>query len=77
MLLSAVSGLAGSSSFGKAIVIIPLLSAIAPSASNINQVAILYNKDAPYASAINVLTTLSCIATIPLWMWLFDLLVGG
>ena len=74
VLLAAVSGLAGSSSFGKAIVIIPLLSAIAPSASNINQVAILYNRDAPYASAINVLTTLSCIVTIPMWMALFDLL---
>ena len=77
VLLSALSGLSGSSSLGKAIVIIPLLSAIAPSASNINQVAILYNKDAPYASAINVLTTLSCIVTIPLWMLLFDGLVGG
>ena len=74
VLLAAVSGLAGSSSFGKAIVIIPLLSAIAPSASNINQVAILYNRDAKYASAINVLTTLSCIVTIPLWMAVFDLL---
>lgn len=77
VLLSALSGLHGSTSLGKAIVMIPLLSAIAPSASNINQVAILYNKDAPYASAINVLTTLSCIVTIPLWMLLFDGLVGG
>ena len=61
---------------GKAIVMIPLLSAIAPSASNINQVAILYNRDAPYASAINILTTLSCVVTIPLWMMLYDALVG-
>lgn len=64
-------GFAGS---GKALVIIPLLSAIAPSASNINQVAILYNKDAKYASAINVLTTLSCIATIPLWDLVYEAL---
>lgn len=60
----------------QSIVMIPLLGAIAPSASNINQVAILYNKDAPYASAINVLTTLSCIATIPLWVTVFEALVG-
>lgn len=60
----------------RAIVMIPLLGAIAPSASNINQVAILYNKDAPYASAINVLTTLSCIATIPLWVTVFEMLAG-
>lgn len=60
----------------KTIVMIPLLGAIAPSASNINQMAILYNKDAQYASAINVLTTLSCIATIPLWIVLYEALVG-
>lgn len=59
----------------QAIVIIPLLAALAPSASNINQVAILYNKDAQYASSINVLTTLSCIATIPLWVMLYEALI--
>ena len=58
------------------IVMIMLLGAIAPSASNINQVAILYNRDAGYASAINVLTTLSCIVTIPLWFMLFEALIG-
>ena len=77
VLLAAASGLAGGTPLGKAIVIIPLLSAIAPSASNINQVAILYNRDAAYASAINVLTTLSCIVTMPMWMWVFDRLTGG
>lgn len=60
----------------KDIVMIVLLAALAPSASNINQVAILYNKDAQYASAINVLTTLSCIATIPLWVMLYEALIG-
>ena len=59
----------------QAIVIIPLLAALAPSASNINQVAILYNKDAQYASSINVLTTLSCIATIPLWVVVYEALI--
>lgn len=58
----------------RTIVMIPLLGALAPSASNINQVAILYNKDARYASSINVLTTLSCIATIPLWVTVFEAL---
>lgn len=58
------------------IVMIVLLGAIAPSASNINQVAILYNKDAGYASAINVLTTLSCILTVPLWIMLYEALLG-
>ncbi len=58
------------------IVMIVLLAALAPSASNINQVAILYNKDAQYASAVNVLTTLSCIVTIPLWVMLYEALLG-
>ena len=73
--LSALSGIAGLIPSGKSILMISLLSAIAPSASNINQVAILYNRDAPYASAVNILTTLSCIVTIPLWMMLYDALV--
>ena len=60
----------------KNILMIVLLGAIAPSASNINQVAILYNKDAQYASAINVLTTLSCIFTIPLWVMVYEALIG-
>ncbi len=60
----------------RSIVMIVLLGAIAPSASNINQVAILYNKDAGYASAINVLTTLSCIVTVPLWIMLYEALIG-
>lgn len=58
------------------IVMIALLGALAPAASNINQVAILYNKDAQYASSINVLTTLSCIAFIPLWVVVFEALMG-
>lgn len=58
------------------LVLIPMLSAIAPSASNINQVAILYNKDAKYASVINVLTTLSCIVTIPLWVMVYEMMTG-
>lgn len=76
VLLAALSGIPGGIPSGKAVVMIPLLSAIAPSASNINQVAILYNKDAQYASSINILTTLSCIATIPLWILLYETLVG-
>lgn len=60
----------------RAIVLIPLLGALAPSGSNINQMAILYNKDAPYASAINVLATLSCIVTMPLWVMLYEALIG-
>ena len=70
-----LSGIAHRIPSGEQIVMICLLSAIAPSASNINQLAILYNKDAKYATAINVLTTLSCIATMPLWVIVYQKLV--
>lgn len=60
----------------RTILTIVLIAALAPSASNINQVSILYNKDAQYASSINVLTTLSCIVTIPLWIMLFEALIA-
>lgn len=60
---------------GPSIVMISLLSAIAPSASNINQVAILYHKNEKYASAINVLSTLSCMLTMPLWIMVYELLI--
>lgn len=76
VLLAAFSGIAGRIPSGKAVVMIPLLAAIAPSASNINQAAILYDKDAPYASAINILTTLSCIIFIPLWVLVYETIVG-
>ncbi len=56
----------------KIIILISLLSAIAPSANNINQLAILYNRDAKYASAINILTTLVCIITIPMWVQVYE-----
>ena len=75
-LFALLSGITGTIPSGKAILMIPLLSAIAPSASNINQVAILYHKDEKYASAINVLTTLSCLVTIPLWVMAYDALVA-
>lgn len=75
VVVAALSGIAGMLPSGRSIVMIPLLSAIAPSASNINQVAILYNKDEKYASAINILTTLSCIITIPLWILLYEAIV--
>jgi len=35
------------------------------------QMAQIYEKDAPYASAINVITTFGCILTMPIWVALF------
>ena len=55
----------------QSIMLITLLATITPSASTTVQMAQIYEKDAPYASAINVVTTLCCIVTMPVWVALF------
>lgn len=56
---------------GESILLITLLATITPSASATVQMAQIHEKDAPYASAINVITTFGCILTMPIWVALF------
>lgn len=56
---------------GQSILLITLLATITPSASATVQMTQIYEKDAPYASAINVITTVGCILTMPIWVALF------
>ncbi len=65
------SGLAAMVPEGQTILLITLLATITPSASTITQMAQVYGKDADYASAINVVTTLLCIVTMPLMVMLY------
>lgn len=58
---------------GETVLLITLLAAISPCASTITQMAVVYGKDADYAGAINVLTTLLCILTMPLMIRLYQL----
>lgn len=58
---------------GKMILMISLLATITPSASTITQMAQIYGKNAEYASVINVVTTIICIATMPIMIWLYQL----
>lgn len=58
---------------GEMVLLITLLAAAAPSASNINQMAQIYDRDAGYASSINVVTILCCIVTMPLLVALYQL----
>ncbi len=53
------------------IFLISLLAVITPSATTITQMALLYDRDAAYASAINVMTTVVCIVTMPLLVMLY------
>lgn len=58
---------------GFTILMVSLLAASAPSASMVTQLAQIYNRNSQYASAINVLTTLCCIVSMPLMIMLYEL----
>lgn len=58
---------------GETVLLITLLAASAPSASTINQMAQIYNRNSEYASAINVVTILCCIVTMPIMVFLYQL----
>lgn len=73
ILLLKYSGLAAFVPEGKTILLISLLAICTPSASTLTQMAQVYGRDADYASAINVTTTLLCIATMPLMVALYQL----
>ena len=65
------SGIAGFVASGQTILLVSLLAVISPSANTVAQLAQLFDQDPNYASAINVLTTITCIFTMPLMVWLY------
>ena len=67
------SGLASLVPDGQSILLISLLAASAPSASNVTQIAQVYGHEGDYASAINAVTMLLCIGTMPLMVFLYQL----
>ena len=67
------SGITGVVPEGVTILMITLLAMTTPSASTVTQMAQIYGKDADYASAINVVTTLFCILTMPLMVTLYQI----
>lgn len=60
---------------GNTILLITFLATITPSASTITQMSQIYGKDAEYASAINVITTIICIISMPLMVYLYELVI--
>lgn len=68
-------GFAGMVPEGRTVMLIPFLAAMAPSASSITQMAQVYRKDAQYASAINVVSTVLCIVTMPLMVTLYQAVI--
>lgn len=67
------SGITGLAPEGATILMITLLAMTTPSASTVTQMAQVYGRDADYASAINVVTTLFCILTMPLMVTLYQM----
>ena len=67
------SGLASLAENGRQILLVTLLATITPSASTITQMAQVYGKDARYAGAINVITTLLCMISMPIMVYLYQL----
>ena len=67
------SGLAALVPEGRTILLVTLLAICTPSASTLTQMAQVYGKDADYASAINVVTTLLCVVTMPLMVALYQM----
>ena len=75
LLLLKVSGLVNGSPDGKKLLLIVFLAVITPSASTITQMCQVYGNDSQYASAINVMTTLFSIVTMPLMVLLFQMIL--
>ena len=67
------SGLAAQVPDGQSILMISLLAASAPAAANVTQIAQVYGHEGDYAGAINVITTLLCIGTMPLMVLLYQM----
>ena len=67
-----ISGLVHIHPDGKKLLLIVFLAVITPSASTITQMCQVYGNDSKYASAINVMTTLLSIVTMPLMVLLYQ-----
>lgn len=69
------SQLATFSSNGNKLMLIVFLAIITPSASTVTQMCQVYGNDSQYASAINVVTTLFAIVSMPAMVMLFQMVV--
>ena len=61
----------------RAVFMVVILGAGAPSASSIVQIAVLHNKDAAKAGIYNVMTTLLCVVTMPLIIFIYQMMFPG
>ncbi|PTQ83659.1 hypothetical protein C8U37_11370 [Trichococcus patagoniensis] len=71
LLLLKLSNAASFVNNGTEILLITFLATVTPAASTVTQFAQVHNQDAAYAGAINIMTTLMCIVTMPLFVMLY------
>lgn len=67
------SGIANLAADGAMVLLVTLLATTTPSATTLTQFAQVYDGDSRYACAINVLTTVLCIVTIPVMVALYQM----
>ena len=75
LVLIKLSNLASFSADVNKIMLIVFLAIITPSASTVTQMCQVYGNDSKYASAINVMTTLLSIITMPVMVMLFQMIM--
>lgn len=73
LLLLKLSNAASLITNGKEILLITFLATVTPAASTVTQFAQVHDKNAEHAGAINIMTTLVCIVTMPLFVVLYYL----
>ncbi len=75
LVLLKVSGAAGMAQDGKTIVYISFMAVITPCATTVTQLAQMYRNRPAYASALNAVTTVVSIVTMPLMTGLYYLIM--
>ncbi|WP_077071679.1 AEC family transporter [Mailhella massiliensis] len=73
LLLFRAGGLSSWVKDGDTILLISFLAAAAPCASTVTQMSHLYGHNGEYASLINVVSTLLCVITMPVMVYLFQI----
>jgi hypothetical protein len=76
LLVFKVSGAASWMPNADTILFISFLACTTPSAATVTQMAQVYDKNAAAASSVNIVTTLVCLATMPLMAQLYWMLIG-
>ena len=72
LLILKISGMAGWHEDAEKILMVIYLATITPAASTVTQMSQVYGNDSQYASAINIMTTIVAIVTMPLMILLFQ-----